>query len=160
MENSTIGDASVTFGKYNTASNYCSAAFGNSTLATGEHSFAEGSGSRAEGSMSHAEGWGARACGRGSHAEGQSTETTNECEHAQGRFNMSHAHTIDSIGIGNNTDDRRNATEVTDDGKMYVLGIGNYNGRNTGMSGVKDLASEFHWLHTRIAELEAKLGGK
>ena len=160
MENSTIGDASVTFGKYNTASNYCSAAFGNSTLATGEHSFAEGSGSRAEGSMSHAEGWGARACGRGSHAEGQSTETTNECEHAQGRFNMSHAHTIDSVGIGDNTDDRRNATEVMDDGKMYVLGIGNYNGRNTGASGVKDLASEFHWLQTRIAELEAKLGGK
>ena len=70
------------------------------------------------------------AIGTYSHAEGNSTKTTNDYEHAEGSYNASHTGTRHSIGIGTSDDDRKNAVEVMDDGRMFVHGIGGYDGTN------------------------------
>ena len=71
-----------------------------------------------------------RAPSEAAHAEGLGTVTTNVAEHAEGRFNISHADTIHSIGIGNSDSDRKNAVEVKVNGNAYYYGIGGYNGTN------------------------------
>lgn len=134
-------------GLYTTASGMASHAEGHSTLATGNLSHAEGvhtiaSGyashaagmyTQALGSYSHAEGYGnsdkyVSAHGHASHAEGLCTITHNFAEHAEGKFNQSNNITIHSVGIGTSNTDRKNAHEITTDGKHYILNVGNYDG--------------------------------
>lgn len=89
---------------------------------------------------SHAEGYGTIAKGTGSHSEGVNTFTQNTAEHACGKYNYSTDNTLFSIGIGNeeytNPNDgsnvtitRKNALEVTQNGKIY-LRISNDNTEN------------------------------
>lgn len=72
-----------------------------------------------------------KAFGDFSHAEGLFNIVNNEAEHACGKYNSSTVgSTIFSIGIGNSDSDRKNAIEVTSNGKVYISGIGNYNDEN------------------------------
>ena len=68
------------------------------------------------------------ALGAFSHVEGEGTIANNEAEHAEGKYNVSHLKTISSIGIGRDDGRRLNAVEVMDDGGIYIIDIGNYDG--------------------------------
>ena len=89
----------------------------------------------ANGENSHAEGFGTIADGANSHTEGIFTQAYNIGEHAQGKYNVSHTqgeleapgNTIISVGIGLDSD-RKNAFEITQNGDIYIYGLGNYNG--------------------------------
>ena len=89
----------------------------------------------ANGENSHAEGWGTIADGANSHTEGIFTQAYNIGEHAQGQYNISHTrgeqpegNTIISVGIGTSENDRKNTFEITQNGDIYIYGLGNYNG--------------------------------
>lgn len=112
----------------------------NENGSAGGYTHAEGNGTRASGTNAHSEGYRSIAAGKSSHAEGVWTKTTNEGEHAEGKYNNSTTNkTIHSVGIGKSDTDRKNAYEITQDGKHYILGIGNYDGTNPTSS--KDLAT-------------------
>ena len=102
-----------------------------------------------------------KALGDHSHAEGLYTQTTNEAEHACGKYNKStEGKTIFSIGIGTaDTDEgRKNAIEVTNDDKVYISGVGNYNGEGE----IKDLSTVINKVIAEIGldtDLELKTGG-
>jgi hypothetical protein len=125
------------------ASGNYSHAEGAGTTAYGVCSHAEGSGSIGTGYISHAEGDSTKAEGYASHAEGLDTQTTNISEHAEGKYNKSNTNTISSIGIGTSDSDRKNAFEVMQDGKAYLIGAGGYTGTNPqGASTIQDLLNE------------------
>ena len=112
-----------------------------STQASGNNSHSEGKDTIASGNNAHAEGLETTASGNYSHAEGYYTEATNQAEHAEGKYNKSNTGTRHSVGIGTSVSNRKNAHEITNDGKHYVFGVGGYDGTNPGATGVKDLAS-------------------
>lgn len=133
---------------------HASHAEGSHTIAKGACSHAEGNSTESMGMYSHAEGSGTISGGRSSHAEGDGTVTENVGEHAEGTYNKSHAikyddagNTIHSIGIGTSMINRKNAVEVMDNGDVYILGIGGYDGTNI------DTAKTVQQV---IAELENK----
>lgn len=95
---------------------------------SGDYTHAEGQGCSANGDASHAEGKGTDVEGHYGHAEGLRTIVENNCEHAEGCYNVSNTGTRHSIGIGTSESDRRNALEVMDDGRVYVKGVGGYDG--------------------------------
>ena len=95
--------------------------------------------SLSDGMATHAEGNGTWAKGVASHAEGVATRTNNEAEHAEGKYNVSNINTIHSVGVGTKEKDRKNAHEITNDGKHYILGIGGYDG--TKLDGATDVAT-------------------
>ena len=106
-------------------------------------SHAEGDSTEALGWAAHSEGQFSTASGDCSHAEGANTNTNNEGEHAEGRYNKSNkadsvfgnaGNTIHSVGIGTADTARRNAMEVMQNGDIYVLGMGGYDGTNPGQS--------------------------
>jgi len=134
---------------------------GNSTIAKGANSHAEGKKTFANGVAAHAEGYNTFVNATAGHAEGQSTQATgslshvegyhtsaqNYAEHAQGYYNKSNkasttfgdaGNTHHSIGVGNSTTPR-NAIEVMQNGEIYIIGLGGYDGTNAGVSGVKSL---------------------
>ena len=91
---------------------------------------------------SHAEGLKTIALGARSHAEGSYTITRNNAEHSQGKYNKSNAGTIHSVGIGTSKI-RKNANEIMDDGKHYILGVGGYDGTNpTTAKSVQEVINE------------------
>lgn len=100
--------------------------YGNNLAA--DYAHAEGQGCSANGDASHAEGNGTDVEGHYGHAEGLHTIVENDCEHAEGCFNVSNTGTRHSIGIGTSENDRRNALEVMNDGRVYVRGVGGYDG--------------------------------
>lgn len=144
-----------------TASGYTSHAEGYCNNATGSCSHAEGAGTYAVGNDSHAEGNGGNnsslgARGEGSHVEGYATVAQNNYEHAQGRYNASHkasdafgnaGNTLSSIGFSTDSNPK-NAVEVMQDGKVFIYGMGGYNGTNPTGTGVKDLATIASGDHT------------
>lgn len=103
---------------------------GEGTKANAKNSHTHGYHTIADGECATAEGFACRAIGGASHAEGYLTITSNSGEHAQGRLNKSNSDTISSIGIGENTSSRKNAVEVMRDGRMFLLGVGSYDGTN------------------------------
>lgn len=110
--------------------------------AYGSYSHTEGSFTVAMGDSSHAEGSASKALGDYSHAEGLNTKTTNIAEHASGKYNKSTPNVTQfSVGIGTDEERRTNAYEVTTDGKMYVKGVGGYDGTNVTSNNVDDLAT-------------------
>ena len=142
------------------ASGEQSHAEGKQTIAEGEHSHSEGYWTKAHGKSSHVEGQGlnntaysvasgdyshsegfyTRAFGTGSHTEGTYTIAYNKGEHAEGIYNKSTENvTLHSVGIGTSVSDRKNAHEITNDGKHYIFGVGNYDG--TTLDGAFDLKS-------------------
>lgn len=102
---------------------------GQQNIASGKGSHAEGFGSQSYSEGSHAEGKNTAAKGPYSHAEGVNTITSNSGEHAEGVYNKTNSNTLHSVGCGN-TSVRKNAHEITTDGKHYVLGVGGYDGTN------------------------------
>lgn len=129
---SANGEYSVALGSEVTVNDDFAFATGSSTVANGYASHAEGVMTTAYEFASHAEGEKCRANGRASHAEGVETITSNEAEHAEGKYNFSYEDmTIHSVGVGNGPDDRKNAHEITYDGKNFFLGVGGYNGTNS-----------------------------
>lgn len=109
------------------------------SVAYGIASHVEGRHCMALRTNSHAEGNETVADGNNSHAEGNNTQTRNNNEHAEGQYNKSNVGTIHSVGIGTSKSDRKNAFEIMDNGDVYVIGIGGYDGTNAGVSGVKTL---------------------
>lgn len=131
------GNNSHAEGRETSAEGHKSHAEGYNTHATGENSHAEGAGgTQAYGEHSHAEGWNTHAYGNKSHTQGESTEARCECESSIGRFNKSNTGATDSqrtrfsIGIGSSNSDRKNAFEVMADGRLFVKGLGGYDGTN------------------------------
>ena len=70
------------------------------------------------------------ASGLQSHTEGTNTIARNNSEHASGKNNLSNTDTIFSIGIGSSADGRSNAFEIFNNGKVFVNGVGTYDGTN------------------------------
>ena len=85
---------------------------------------------KADGNFSTSIGTETHAIGEASFAEGKYTETKNTAEHAEGQYNVSNSNTIHSVGIGTSDNDRKNAHEITKEGKHYIFGIGGYDGTN------------------------------
>ena len=139
-ETTASGTASHAEGHSTTASAVASHAEGTNAIASGTASHAEGHSTKASGDYSHTEGDVTTASGLDSHAEGRQTIAKNESEHAEGRYNVSHktsdtygdaGNTQHTIGIGTGSKSRKNAFEIMQNGDMYVLGIGGYQGRVT-----------------------------
>lgn len=104
---------------------------GTKTIAIGNDAHSEGRDTIAKGYRSHAEGKSTESEGRSSHAEGEYTQTKNIAEHAEGKYNRSTKDkTLHSVGIGISESKRKNAHEITFDGKHYILDIGDYDGTN------------------------------
>ena len=138
------GNQSITIGE-------SSHAEGHKTKAEGGASHSEGRSTKAVGNNSHAEGYGTIASAENSHAEGKYTKTSNDGEHAEGKYNKSNTGTIHSVGIGTSDTDRKNAHEITTDGKHYILGIGGYDG--TKLDGATDVATELTNLSKKVNNL-------
>ena len=117
---------------------HASHAEGSHTIAKGAASHAEGNTTESIGWYSHAEGSGCVSGGNSSHAEGDGTLTNNFAEHAEGTYNKSTPSssskakdgTLHSVGIGTAMNNRKNAYEVMQNGDIYVIGIGGYDGTN------------------------------
>lgn len=139
----------------------------------GDYSHAENGGT-AIGNNSHAEGGGSYSIGQKSHTEGELTLALNNCEHAQGIFNKSTktsstfgnaGNTIHSVGIGTSVA-RKNAEEIMQNGDMYLIGVGDYDGTNfseaqtvqqviNGINDIEEVASAaLNDLNTRVSYLE------
>ena len=146
----SIGDATLR-GSYAHAE-------GNATIAQGRNSHAEGLQTFAAGASSHAEGDSTFAYGAASHAEGYYTRTRNTNEHAEGKYNKSTSGTtLHSVGIGTSNSARKNAHEITTDGKHYILGVGGYDGTNVTTSGVQDLATVINTSLTGVESTSNKV---
>ena len=141
--------SSTAFGEYSHAEGY-------GAIARGDRSHAEGWRTEAAGSFSHAEGWGGTAHGIASHVEGKYTKMYRDSGHAEGQYNTGQSDSIHEVGIGTNSDARKDAHRITTGGKHYIPGIGNFTGVETSAQiasgGVKDLA-------TVISDLESAGGG-
>ena len=153
-----IGDRTSAYGNYSQAQGDKTYAYGNDSHAEGTLASAIGGGSHADGGwtiasglQSHSEGLYTTAYGNGSHVEGWHTTTTNEYEHAAGTYNVSNnvpdstfpnaGNTLSSIGFGTDNSHRKNAVEVMQDGKVFIAGIGSYNGTNPTAQTTSDLAT-------------------
>lgn len=156
--NAANGEASHVEGIGNTADGYVSHAEGKDNKATDSAAHAEGKENKASGSPAHAEGYKTEASGAASHtegkltkasgpyahAEGEGTIAQNTAEHACGRYNVSGGGVTQwSVGIGTSDDDRKNAAEIRNDGKMYLVGLGGYDGISAyGKKSVQEVLSE------------------
>lgn len=115
------GAGSHSEGENTTASGEYAHSEGEGTVASGYISKAFGQGTKATATRSVAGGYNAEANGDTSFSFGFNTKTTNEGEVAFGKYNKSNANTLFSIGIGQyDGDGRRNAFEVTTDGKVTI----------------------------------------
>ena len=128
---------------------------GSSTIASGLHSHAEGSNNTASGESSHAEGARTTASANHSHAGGFASEVSSprgfvhgrnveaksnvEGQFAVGKYNKSNTGQIASVGIGTSDNNRKNAFEIMQNGDIYVVGLGGYDGTNAGVAGVQTL---------------------
>ena len=86
--------------------------------------------SGATGEYSHAEGQNTTAIGQGSHTEGVYTIAGNQGEHASGKYNVSSDETSFSHGIGEDVNHRKNALEISNNGDVFIYGVGDYDGTN------------------------------
>ena len=97
------------------------------TEALGSYSHAEGINTQAfGGGGSHAEGDDTIAMGLSSHSEGVGTIAQNVASHSQGKYNIGESSdTIYEIGIGLDSDNRKNALELYIDGKIIAPELSN-----------------------------------
>lgn len=107
------------------------------------------------GESSIALGLGTTASGDNSHAGGRYTVANNLAEFAAGSYNASKkastafgnaGNTHFSLGIGTSNEGRKNAIEVMQNGDLYVIGLGGYDGTNAGSSGVKSFQTYINTL--------------
>lgn len=142
--NTADGYVSHAEGKDNKASNSAAHAEGKENKASGSPSHAEGYQTEASGAASHTEGKLTKASGSYAHAEGEGTIAQNIAEHACGRYNVSGGGVTQwSVGIGTSDDDRKNAAEIRNDGSLYLIGVGGYDGTSAyGKKSVQEVLSE------------------
>lgn len=128
--NSTVarGLNSHAEGAKTNASGVNSHAEGNWGNASGNNSHAEGSGTKAVGSNSHAEGQSTTAGAANAHAEGQGTVTSEVGGHVAGKYNAVVANGLFNFGIGSSNDKRKSAMIITNEGKVYFIDAGGYDG--------------------------------
>ena len=125
VENSIIGQYSVSEGDNTAATGYASHSEGYNTIASGKTSHAEGNSTKAIGysahaegyktlaglDSSHAEGYDTIAAGYASHSEGYSTKAFSDYQHVQGKFNIEDSDEIYAHIVGNGfLDDEGQAT--------------------------------------------------
>lgn len=124
---------------------------GQGTSCNGSCNHAEGMNTKAYSIAAHAEGMNTIAAGKGSHSEGIGTATSTEGAHVEGLYNKI-TDAIHSIGIGRSDSERKNAIEITKDGILYIINIGNFDGTNrSDSSSLQELISD---IITRIKTLE------
>ena len=140
--NVASGDRSFSVGSESEASGTNAAAFGRLGVASGLSSMVQGQNCKATAWGSHAQGGITEANGKYSHSEGNHTVAGNESEHAEGVYNVSREGvTRHSVGVGSSSL-RKNAFEITNDGKVYVLGAGGYEGTAAqNLGDAKDIAA-------------------
>lgn len=152
------GTGSVVMGENTTAVGSYSHAEGSGNNAMGSYSHAEGNQTNAEADCSHAEGENTIANGEFSHVEGYNTEADGKGSHAQGFFNYSNPSFIDTVGVGSNNRNRKNASVIyvgrdeldevdpsdPKNGYQYLLGIGGYQGQAIaeGMKSVQEVIAD------------------
>lgn len=122
------GISSHTEGTNTLAEGDNSHAEGNGGTATGTNSHVEGFGTNAKGSNSHAEGQDTTAGAANAHAEGQGTVTTEVGGHVAGKYNAVVANGLFNFGIGSSNDKRKSAMIITNEGKVYFIDAGGYDG--------------------------------
>lgn len=169
--NTVTVDKQITASTWDTATRMCyGVAYGTSSHVEGRHGVAFGTNSHVEGNEniaigdnSHAEGEANITKGRCSHAEGVATTTNNEAEHAEGSFNVSHngntraEKTLHSVGIGTGLNDYKNAFEIMQNGDIYVIGIGGYDGTNpSGAQTVKQVMDSRESITNKTTSLSSE----
>lgn len=129
------GDETQAAGKWSHAEGYMSLAEGIAshaegqyTTASGDYSHAEGTSTRALYINAHAEGQGTTAGAANAHAEGQGTVTTEVGGHVAGTYNAVVANSLFNFGIGSSNDKRKSAMIITNEGKVYFIDAGGYDG--------------------------------
>ena len=101
---------------------------GYKTHANKNNSHAEGDSTVASGLNSHAEGQATMAGAANAHAEGQGTVTSEVCGHVAGMYNAVVANGLFNFGIGSSNDKRKSAMIITNEGKVYFIDAGGYDG--------------------------------
>ena len=129
------GDETQAAGKWSHAEGYMSLAEGiashaegQDTTASGDYSHAEGTSTRALYINAHAEGQDTTAGAANAHAEGQGTVTTEVGGHVAGTYNAMVANSLFNFGIGSSNDKRKSAMIITNEGKVYFIDAGGYDG--------------------------------
>ena len=122
------GDYSHAEGNTTQAKKIASHAEGQHTTASGDYSHAEGTSTRASYINAHAEGQNTIAGAANAHAEGQGTVTTEVGGHAAGKYNAVVANSLFNFGIGSSNDKRKSAMIITNEGKVYFIDAGGYDG--------------------------------
>ena len=148
----TKGSYSHSEGRQTIAKGEASHSEGDSSVASGGYSHSEGRIAQAIGEASHAEGNNTRAIGEASHAEGNNTETNGLYSHAEGLgtktkegiigqhaegYYNAETDSVLVVGCGTSDEDRKNALEVTQDGRIFAKGLGNYDGISLEASDLK-----------------------
>ena len=129
------GDETQASGKWSHAEGYMSLAEGIAshaegqyTTASGDYSHAEGTSTRASYINAHAEGQDTMAGAANAHAEGQGTVTAEVGGHVAGKYNAAVANGLFNFGIGSGNDKRKSAMIITNEGKVYFIDAGGYDG--------------------------------
>ena len=110
------------------AEGIASHAEGQYTTASGYYSHAEGTSTRASYINAHAEGQDTMAGAANAHAEGQGTVTAEVGGHVAGTYNAVVANGLFNFGIGSSNDKRKSAMIITNEGKVYFIDAGGYDG--------------------------------
>ena len=147
--NSTSGEYSHAEGRNNNADGDYSHVEGLDNEVTGECSHVEGCSNICDAYYSHMEGTMNGANGNYSHVEGTSNISTIDNQHIEGQYSKE-SNSIHIVGIGTSGTNRKNAHEITLEGKHYIPNIGGYDGTNK--ESAKDLASEFNNKPGRIVQ--------
>ena len=129
------GDETRASGKWSHAEGYTSLSEGIASHAEGQHTTASGDYSHAEGTSTralyinaHAEGQDTTAGAANAHAEGQGTVTSEVGGHVAGMYNAVVANGLFNFGIGSGNDKRKSAMIITNEGKVYFVDAGGYDG--------------------------------
>lgn len=127
-ETQASGKWSHAEGYMSLAEGIASHAEGQYTTASGDYSHAEGTSTRASYINAHAEGQDTMAGAANAHAEGQGTVTAEVGGHVAGTYNAVVANGLFNFGIGSSTDKRKSAMIITNEGKVYFIDAGGYDG--------------------------------
>jgi hypothetical protein len=129
------GDETQASGKWSHAEGYmsfsegiASHAEGQNTTASGDYSHAEGTSTRALYINAHAEGQDTAAEAANAHAEGQGTVTSEVGGHVAGMYNAVVENGLFNFGIGSSHEKRKSAMIITNEGKVYFIDAGGYDG--------------------------------
>lgn len=145
------GNETQAFGKWSHAEGYSSLSEGIASHAEGQHTTASGDYSHAEGTSTralyinaHAEGQDTTAGAANAHAEGQGTVTTEVGGHVAGTYNAVVANSLFNFGIGSSNDKRKSAMIITNEGKVYFIDAGGYDGGTSiaNAKGIQDILKD------------------